>query len=206
MAKERTTQEVIETLGDDFHRCHREFLDALEAESPDDDGSVAIDPYCARQMVRAFFAYVEAVVLSVKASSAAHCMDHGIPITPQERFLAVDIAHVLDEKGELVEQPARLNLARNVHFAFTLAARADGRGRRFDPGLQWWSCFKKSIKVRDRLTHPKLPGDLDIAADEIIDLLKAKEGFEKVVLSYRRKHKAGRTKRSARRARKTARG
>ena len=42
-------------------------------------------------------------------------------------------------------------------------------------------------QVRDRLMHPKMPGDLNISGDEIVDVLKAKEGFDKLLLAYKGK-------------------
>jgi len=32
--------------------------------------------------------------------------------------------------------------------------------------------------------HPKLPEDLDVSGEEIVSVLKAREGFEKLLLVY----------------------
>jgi len=54
----------------------------------------------------------------------------------------------------------------------------------FDASIEWWSCLRAAIRVRDRLTHPQLPGDLDVSGDDIVRALKAKKGFETEVLRY----------------------
>jgi hypothetical protein len=53
---ERTTSEVVETLGNDINRCNRE-------------------------LVRAIFAFIEAVTFSVKIDAAIFCMDSKIELS-----------------------------------------------------------------------------------------------------------------------------
>jgi hypothetical protein len=183
---DRTTRELIETLGEDVTRCHSEIIKAIDAGTVDENGDVTADYlFHARQLVRAFFAYVEGVTFSVKVHTVDFCQRNGIDTNPQEAFFAAEVDHKIDEKGQVVEQRAQINLTLNLRFAFTLLEKAYGTPPKFDPGVEWWSCLKKSIKVRDRLMHPKFPGDLDVSGDEIIDVLKAKQGFEELLLGYR---------------------
>ena len=183
---ERTTSEVIETLGADCQRCHAELLAAIAEGERDAEGLIVADyEYHARQLIRAIFAYIEAVTFSAKAWSAGYCIENDIDISPQERYFATDTEYELNEKGEIVEAVARLSLARNIRFAIAMNRKAHGVQTPFDPSVEWWSCLRKAIKVRDRLTHPKMPGDLDVTADDILVALKAKEGFESELLSIR---------------------
>jgi len=46
------------------------------------------------------------------------------------------------------------------------------------------------LKVRDRLTHPKMPEDIDISGDEIVSVLTAYEGFKEQALNYSERYKA----------------
>lgn len=70
----------------------------------------------------------------------------------------------------------------NIRFAFTLLERAHGYPSQFDASSEWWFCFRESTKVRDRLMHPRMPEDLDVSGDEIIKALKAKNGFDAILL------------------------
>jgi hypothetical protein len=117
-ARERSTQEVMETLGEDYDRCHKALVDCIDAGKKDKNGNVTADyEFFARQLIRAAFAYIEAVTFSVKAHSAWQCMERNLPIEPEERYFATDIEFEISEKGEVVERSARISLPRNVRFA-----------------------------------------------------------------------------------------
>jgi hypothetical protein len=117
-------------------------------------------------------------------------MDCGIQITPQERYFATDAEYEINERGEIVEAVAKISLAKNVRFALAMNRKARGISEPFDASVEWWSCFKRAIKVRDRLTHPKLPGDLDVSGEDIVAVLKAKEGFEAEIMRHTGAHAA----------------
>jgi len=188
MEDERSTKEIIETLGEDCERCHAELIAAIDAGERNADGTVSADyEYHARQLIRAIFAYIEAATFSVKAWSAGYCMDHDIDITPQERYFATDTEYELNEKGEVVEAVAKISLSRNVRFAIAMIRKAHSIKEPFNASVEWWSQLKKAIKVRDRFTHPKLPGDLDISGEDILNALGAMRGFENEVLRHSNK-------------------
>ncbi len=69
------------TLGEDVNRCHRELIGALDAGKVDKQGNVTADyEYHARQLIRAFFAFVEGITFSVKIRAVADCLDRGIDL------------------------------------------------------------------------------------------------------------------------------
>jgi hypothetical protein len=41
-----------------------------------------------------------------------------------------------------------------------------------------------SIKVRDRLMHPRIPMDVDISTKEVADALRAYKGFNDLLMKY----------------------
>lgn len=183
MDDERTTRELMEQLGEDCDRCHAQLVACINAGEVDDDGSVHAEyEFYARQLIRAVFAYIEATTFSVKAWSAGHCMEQGIEITPQERYFATDTEYELNERGDVVEAVAKISLARNIRFALAMNSKAHGVAQPFDASVEWWACLRKAIKIRDRLTHPKMPGDLDVDGDDIVTVLKARRGFEDEIL------------------------
>ena len=185
MSDERNTRELIEELGDDCTRCHAMLVECIDAGEVDNsDGGVRADyEFHARQLIRAVFAYLEAVTFSVKAWSAGRCMELGMDITPQERYFAVDTEYDLNDRGEIVEATAKIPLTRNIRFALAMNRKAQGVADAFDASIEWWSCLKEAIRIRDRLTHPKMPGDLDVSGDDIVKVLKAWKGFEAELLS-----------------------
>ncbi|MHB8793062.1 MAG: hypothetical protein ACYC6O_06960 [Thermoleophilia bacterium] len=90
----------------------------------------------------------------------------------------------MNEKGEIVERAARISLSRNIRFALALNEKAHKQPSLFDPSVEWWSCLREAIRVRGRLTHPKMPADLDVSPKELIKAIKAKNGFEKELLRF----------------------
>ncbi|MBI3800297.1 MAG: hypothetical protein HY268_25400 [Deltaproteobacteria bacterium] len=185
MDEERTTQELMEVLGRDCDRCHAALVAVIDAGEVDVDGNVDADyEFYARQLIRAIFAYIEATTFSVKAWSAWRCMEEGIEITPQERYFATDTEYELNDRGDVVEAVAKVSLARNIRFALALNRKAHKVPEPFDASVEWWSCLKEAIRIRDRLTHPKMPEDLDVSGEDIVKVLKAKKGFEDEVLRF----------------------
>jgi hypothetical protein len=185
IVEERSTGELIDALGEDCDRCHREILKSFDEAQLNSDGTLDADyEFHARQFLRALFAYIEGVMFSVKCTAAAKCMKNGIEISPQERYLVVEVDYDLNDDGVVVERPAKIKLTRNLRFAFELTERANQIPRQFAPGLEWWFCLRESIKVRDRLTHPRMPSDLDISPDELIKAIKAKNGFGDLLARY----------------------
>ena len=182
---EPTTAELIETLGDDVTRCHKALVDAIDEGEIDADGSVDADyEYHARMLIRSIFAYIEGVTFSVKVKAAELCLKNGVDITDGERFFAIDLDFILANNGDVKERPAHIRTADNVRFAFRLQEKAHGLSTKFDPSAGWWSDFQAAIRVRDRLVHPKMPGDLDVNGDEIVQALTAYKGYNSQIEKY----------------------
>jgi len=189
--EDRTTAELIEALGDDVARCHAGLLECIDAGEVGADGDVTADyEFHARQLIRAILAYIEGVTFSVKVTAIKRCLDSGIEVTDHERHVAVEVDCDLNDKGEVIERPAKLRLASNLRFAFQLLERSEKSSAKFDSSSEWWSCLRSTIHVRDRLTHPRFPEDLDVSGDEIVSALKAKSGFDAALAMYVRDDEA----------------
>jgi hypothetical protein len=184
MREQDSTASLILTLGEDVRRCHAALLGEIDQGDVDEKGNVAFDDFHARQLIRALFAYIEGITFSVKIKAATKCLDDNVEISPPERYLAGEVGYDLNEKGEIVERPAHLRLAPNIRFAFSLFERAHNLPPQFDASAEWWSCLQASIRVRDRLTHPKLPRDLEVSGEEIVKALRAQTGFDDLCHKY----------------------
>jgi hypothetical protein len=182
--EDRTTAELIEALGEDVDRCHQDLIASIDAAERDADGSVDAQyyEYHARQLIRSILAYIEGITFSAKVTAVRKCLDAGFAVTDHERYLACELDAGLNDKGEVDQYPAKLRLASNIRFAFRLMERARGRPIGFDPKASWWSDLKKTIEVRNRLTHPRMPGDLDVHGDEVVAALSAMRGFDAILL------------------------
>ena len=187
---DESTSAVIETLADDVDRCYQTLFKSFDEGTWDSDGLLDADyEYHARMLIRAIFAYIEGVTFSVKAYAAHMCLERDIEISDAERFFAIDLEFLISSNGEVKERSAHIRLADNVRFAFHLQEKALELEQAFDPKQGWWSDFKASTRVRDRLMHPKMPGDLNVSGDEITQAQRAFNGFNEQLGFYAEQRK-----------------
>lgn len=92
----------------------------------------------------------------------------------------MDIDQILRRSDELDNRPAKEPI---VHVE---AARTDDWGADMPnfKGNPWWTDFKLSMKVRDRLMLPKPFSDVSIQAEEIDSMFRARLGFIHLISGY----------------------
>lgn len=177
---DRTTGEVLTTLDSDYLKCYQHVIRQLNVAEKNEDGDIiAVDTdFESRQMVRAAFAYVEGATFVLKTAAVFDAEERGIELTPQQQHFIFDVDFDLSENGDVIQKSSKISLAKNIRFAFAVYAESNEVENTLDPGAKWWSLLKESIRVRDRLTHPRYPSDLDVSPDEIIAMIEAKSGFD----------------------------
>ncbi len=181
---EGNTSELILTLGDDVDRCLYEVERVVE-EAKKNPTATGYDDcqFHSRQLIRAIFAFIEAVTFSTKLKAVMYCGKYERGLTDVEVLFAMDREYEITDKGEVVGRPARIRLADNIRFAFVLQERALGTAEKFDANTEWWSNLKTAIKVRDRLMHPKWPKDVHITGEEAVAAVNAYHGFRSQVVT-----------------------
>lgn len=178
---ERTTAYVIEELGKDYDKALERLKNSIG--EPDEEGNHSYDESEARDLFRTLFAYLEGTSFSVRMWSAKALLDEGM-MDEFERAAVSEQAISLQD-GEVVVTPMKISLQENVRFTFKLMDRAHKKPTQtLDTGKAWWFDFKKAVKVRDRLMHPKLPEDLDISGDEVVLAIRVHDGFGELMRSY----------------------
>ncbi len=182
---ERTTGELILTLGEDFQRCYGNLLEDIEQGEKQEDGStLAEHEFNARQLVRSAFAYIEGVSFALKIAAVDDAFNNGVELTQAEIDFAFEVTYNLNDRGEVCETNSHINLTRNIKFSFNLYSKAHQLDKKFDASLKWWSDLCDAIKIRDRLMHPRHPSDLDIAPSEVVSVISAVRGFEALLVDY----------------------
>lgn len=182
---DRSTEELINTLNEDVDHCWALVIKAIDEGERTEDGCLLADTeFGSRQFIRAVFAYLEAATFSMKMWAVDQLMESD-DIDDAERILAFESKFDLDDKGRVVESNAKIGLSKNIKFAFVLLDRVHGREKdTLDTSEKWWAWLQSSIKVRDRLTHPKLPHDIDVTIPELFAAMDAVNGFNKLAESY----------------------
>jgi hypothetical protein len=131
-----------------------------------------------RVLVKSIFSFIEALSYSMKAVA----LDSDNPsLTYPERMLAAEEVYDLDSSGQIEKRRAKLRTISNIRFSFELLAKASEANFNLDVSQKEWHLLQQTLKVRDRLMHPKIPSDLNVSDGEIRDALRAFIWFEKQI-------------------------
>jgi hypothetical protein len=177
---DRTTGELLETLDSDYLKCYQHLFRQLNLAETTADGSILADTeFEARQLIRAAFAYIEGATFVLKVAATFDAEEKNIDLTPQQHHFIFEADFEINDKGQVTEKPAQIPLVRNVLFAFSVFAEANGIPYKLDTKARWWMLMLSSIRVRDRLMHPRTPSDLDVSSAETVAMIEAKAGFDR---------------------------
>jgi hypothetical protein len=176
-----STQGLIRRLGADVGRC-RKGIDRAVGNAKPVEGGYEVDDFHSRQFIRAVFAYLEGASFAIKLW-AVHKLSGENRISQEEVWTANETAFEV-RNGNVIEKTAKIRLDENITYAFALLDRLHGIGPTLDKSLEWWASLQSSIKVRDRLTHPRRIEDLDVPAREFFDVMEAEQGFTDRMLAY----------------------
>lgn len=160
----RHAYEVLRALTDELERE----LDVVSKTGPknqDDIRTQTLSQVERRILIRSIFSYIEAITFALKALVLSH--PYSSKLTEGERVLASEVSYDLKSTGDVSVRSAKLSLASNVRFTFKIFATVFESWTPLDTGGHDWECFQRSIKVRDRITHPKRATDLFITGVEL---------------------------------------
>jgi hypothetical protein len=126
-----------------------------------------IVPFSAmRAYVRAVFALVEGVSfgfrqIAVKLPQVDHCL------TQAELGILNEESYGLKDNGQVSTTTRFLKVQAGTRFTFGICRRVYDIKSEIDYGSRGWDSFTQSIKIRDRLMHPKSVESLTVTDDEI---------------------------------------
>ncbi len=130
-------------------------------------------PFWGRAIVRSVFAGIEGLCYRYKQVALAAAALKNIDLTSAEMAMLREEAYGLNDKGEAESTKSKLRTAPNVVFSLKMLARARGGSYEIDTNCTGWQAFKTSMRVRDRITHPKDASDLQVTEEEAETILTA---------------------------------
>lgn len=133
-----------------------------------------------RAFIRSVFSFIEGCVYSMKqvAIKEAELLD---VILPREMmtFLAEE-TYQLSESGDVtVKQNYGVRISSNIRFVFKCYAQLYLIKDEIDVGGAGWGSFQESLKVRNRLTHPKCLADTLVSDQDLKHTKQATKWFIK---------------------------
>lgn len=120
-----------------------------------------------RVFVRAIEAYVEGFVQLIKQLCLFR---HGVG---QVKYGAAELAILREEAYQLAENGKAsisqrlIQVGRNLRFVFPALARIYDQSLEIDVTAAGWSQLQHTIKVRNRITHPRTAEDLQVSDDDL---------------------------------------
>ena len=143
-------------------------LDVAEAERLFEADSTQ---YNRRAYVRAGFAFIEGTIWLVK-NSIIKLLYEGVKIdaqvTEREFNLLWEIKQAKDANGDVKGVTTQfVSLVDNLRFTMKMANKVYINPVLFENENAAYDRLKDAIEVRNRITHPKFPGDLDVKDKDI---------------------------------------
>jgi hypothetical protein len=120
-----------------------------------------------RAYIRAAFAFVEGAVFGAKAFLLKV---HGLgeaTLSPGELALLREEGYSLNRQGQVQARALFLSTAENVRFTLGILYRVYRRVPHPAFGSAGWSAFRKSLAIRNRITHPKRVADYRVSAADL---------------------------------------
>lgn len=117
-----------------------------------------------RTAVRTLFAAIEGIISAMK-QTALTLLEPDLSRT--EHAVLAEESYQLKDNGSLRISPQYIRLPANLRFSFEMYSRALGADYDLDVGDTQWRDFLKAIEIRNRLTHPKSPDDLEVSMSDI---------------------------------------
>jgi hypothetical protein len=146
----------------------------INEKAAEDDSE---DQFWRRTLVRALFAAVEAVSYSLKRFALAASEVPGVNFSAADLAALREEAYDLEESGKPKTSKAKLRTLPNLLYAFQAFTRAQFIEYNLDTKGQDWEAMRATIKIRDRLTHPKGSGSLIVTNKDLDLVIQAAHWF-----------------------------
>ncbi|MDQ1611481.1 MAG: hypothetical protein QOG00_1412 [Pyrinomonadaceae bacterium] len=141
---------------------------------------VEANQFWRRTYIRTVFAFIEALIFHIKRV-LLRVYDAGIvEFSPEELAMLREESYDLSDKGDVVTQQKFIPLTKNLKFICKAYVRYTKSNYTLKVDDSGWDSFKKSIDIRNRLTHPKSASDLDVSDDDIKVVERADNWFKEV--------------------------
>ncbi len=120
-----------------------------------------------RVYVRAVFALVDGMTAAHKRLALAEHARGTVAFSAGEVALLRGVTYELSESGKAIECRKRLGFPANVKLGLRALARALSGEDDVDFSTRGWKALFEGSRIRNRLTHPRTPADLDVSIEDM---------------------------------------
>jgi hypothetical protein len=136
-----------------------------------------------RSLFRSFFSFVEFTGFRLRYLLLAGLNDRTLTLSPEETLILQERTPELTEKGVLRLKNRFFSFEAYLRFTLQTYAKHFTVGD-IDFSVDGWEAMKKSVVVRNLLTHPKTMQHLFVSKDELADLNKAMDWYFKTMRQF----------------------
>ncbi len=128
-----------------------------------------------RNFVRALFAWIEAVSYFMRQHVLSELRKEELAEESIPKLLAAsERSYRVDEKGDVVEVPLMTKTSYNLLFSLRSFAEVVAFPLTVGKGGRNWQAYTRALKIRDKITHPKSPDDLELTEADLEAVREAK--------------------------------
>jgi hypothetical protein len=136
-----------------------------------------------RSLFRSFFSFVEFTAFRLRYLLLAGLKDHTLKLSPEEILILQERSADLTDKGVLKLKNRFFSFEAYLRFTLQTYAKHFNVGT-VDFGVEGWKAMKKSVVVRNLLTHPKTMEHLFVSEDELAALNRAMDWYVKTMRRF----------------------
>ena len=133
-----------------------------------------------RNLFRTYFAYVEGFAFQLRQVTQASLAETNF-LTDAELALLREERAQLNNKGEPERKGNYQPFLPNLLFSVRCYVKNHGAKYQPDISHNGWESMKKSVAVRDRLTHPKSASGLEVKEEDLECFSAGSEWWEKTL-------------------------
>ncbi len=130
-----------------------------------------------RTLVRSLFACIEGINHRMKFIDLELAGINSVKLSPADHALLIEESYELDDKGYAIPKKNKIRIAENLLFTLRITASLCKASFLIDKSKDYWWCFKESLKIRNRITHPKSLEDLVISDTELKVIVKTAKWY-----------------------------
>lgn len=134
-----------------------------------------------RGLVRTFIAAVEGLAWMYREHVVEVAETMGL-LSEDERRALSETTYFVGEDGRISEQRRFISTTAMVRLTARIAANC-ALGDQPDFGVEGWENLKQTIRLRNRITHPKVETDLDVSVEDVTRARSAFFWFSELMMS-----------------------
>jgi hypothetical protein len=124
--------------------------------------------------------YVRIVVSAVESAISTfrqEALEVPSMFTEEELLLLKGILYELADNGKVIEKQAHAQFFSSFRFAFQMLAKARGLCAQPDYSLAGWQALQHTVRLRNRLTHPKSVLEMQVSDNDMTQVDAAEVWF-----------------------------